>query len=157
MGGNLCNASPAADSVPGMVAAASTVTIVGPDGEREVAVENFCRSPGETTLSRGEMVAFINIPAPEPRSGDAYLRFIPRTEMDIAVVGAGVNVTLDEAGVITSARVALGAVAQGQHPVARDGHVLGERHLEGVPDLVARCAAGTKERDGLIAAGNDRL
>ncbi|HAH98709.1 MAG TPA: oxidoreductase, partial [Verrucomicrobiales bacterium] len=112
MGGNLCNASPAADSVPGMVAAAATVTIFGPDGEREMPVEDFCMSPGQTSLSIGEMVAFINIPAPAPRTGDAYLRFIPRTEMDIAVAGAGISLSLDENGKCTSARVALGAVAE---------------------------------------------
>jgi len=118
MGGNLCNASPAADSVPGMVAAASTVTIFGPNGEREMAVEDFCKSPGETALLKGEMLTFINIPAPAARSGDAYLRFIPRTEMDIAVVGAGVNLTLDNDGICVAARVALGAVAPTQLLVA---------------------------------------
>ena len=112
MGGNLCNASPAADSVPGMVAAAATVTIFGPDGEREIPVEDFCMGPGQTSLSIGEMVAFINLPAPAPIAGDAYLRFIPRTEMDIAVAGAGISVVLDEKGKCVGARVALGAVAE---------------------------------------------
>ena len=110
MGGNLCNASPAADSVPGMVAADATVTIIGPDGERVIPVQDLPAGPGKTTLEKGEIVAFINLPAPAPNSADAYLRFIPRTEMDIAVVGAGVAVTLDNAGMCTAARVSLGAV-----------------------------------------------
>ena len=110
MGGNLCNASPAADSVPGMVAADATVTIIGPDGERVIPVQDLPAGPGKTTLEKGEIVAFINLPAPAPNSADAYLRFIPRTEMDIAVVGAGVAVTLDNGGICTAARVSLGAV-----------------------------------------------
>ena len=112
MGGNLCNASPAADSVPGMVAAGATVRIIGPDGEREIPVQELPAGPGKTTLAKGEVVAYINLPAPAPHSGDAYLRFIPRTEMDIAVVGAGVAVTLDDVGVCIAARVSLGAVGE---------------------------------------------
>lgn len=110
MSGNLCNASPAADSVPALVAAGAMVRIVGPDGSREVPVEDIPQGPGKTSLAAGEIVAAIVLPAPEARSGDAYERFTPRTEMDIAVVSAGVRVTLDEAGAVQSARVALGAV-----------------------------------------------
>ena len=111
MGGNLCNASPAADSVPGLIAAAAVCTVAGPNGRRELAVEDFCLAPGKTSLAAGEFLVSFFLPERAPRSGDAYLRFIPRTEMDIAVVGAGVNLTLDESGVCTSARVSLGAVA----------------------------------------------
>ncbi|MFP6744777.1 MAG: FAD binding domain-containing protein, partial [Alphaproteobacteria bacterium] len=88
MGGNLCNASPAADSVPALIAAAATVTIVGPDGRREAPVEDIATGPGETSLAKGEIVVSIFLPSRPAHSGDAYLRFIPRTEMDIAVVGA---------------------------------------------------------------------
>ncbi len=112
MGGNLCNASPAADSVPAMIAADAVVTVVGPDGRREAPVEDIATGPGETSLAKGEIVVSIFLPARPPRSGDAYLRFIPRTEMDIAVVGAGVSLTLDEGGTCSAARVALGAVAE---------------------------------------------
>lgn len=112
MVGNLCNASPAADSVPAMVAAGATVRIAGPGGRRDLAVEEVASAPGTTTLARDEIVESVLLPARPPRSGDAYLRFIPRTEMDIAVVGAGVALTLDEAGTCTAARVALGAVAE---------------------------------------------
>ena len=111
MAGNLCNASPAADSVPAMVAAEAVARIVGPNGTREVAAGDIPTGPGETSLAKGEIVESIFLPARPERSGDAYLRFIPRTEMDIAVVGVGVNLTLDAAGICTAARVSLGAVA----------------------------------------------
>lgn len=111
MVGNLCNASPAADSVPALVAAGATVTIVGPRRKRELPVEKVPAGPGKTNLAKGEIITSIFLPKRPPRSGDAYLRFIPRTEMDIAVVGVGVSLTLDKAGVCTAARVSLGAVA----------------------------------------------
>ena len=111
LGGNLCNASPAADSVPALIAAGAVCEVAGPAGEREVPVENIVTGPGRTSLARGEFVVAFRLPSRGARSGDAYLRFIPRTEMDIAVVGVGVALTLDEAGVCTHARVALGAVA----------------------------------------------
>ena len=111
LGGNLCNASPAADSVPAMIAADAVCCIAGPEGRREAPVEEIATGPGETSLGRGEMVVSIRLPARPPRSGDAYLRFIPRTEMDIAVVGAAVSLSLDEDGRCGQARVALGAVA----------------------------------------------
>jgi carbon-monoxide dehydrogenase medium subunit len=111
MVGNMCNASPAADSVPAMIAAGATLSIVGPGGRRELPVEEMCIAPGKTALAKGEIVASVLLPARPPRTGDAYLRFIPRTEMDIAVVGAGVCLTLDADGTCTAARVGLGAVA----------------------------------------------
>jgi carbon-monoxide dehydrogenase medium subunit len=111
MVGNLCNASPAADSVPAMIAAGAIATVVGPKGRREVPVEEIATGPGKTSLGKGEVVTSVLLPARPPRSGDAYLRFIPRTEMDIAVVGAAVSLTLDGQGNCTAARVALGAVA----------------------------------------------
>ncbi|MCW5748511.1 MAG: xanthine dehydrogenase family protein subunit M [Alphaproteobacteria bacterium] len=109
-GGNLCNASPAADSVPALVAAGAMVTVQGPKGKREVPVEKIHAGPGRTTLDRGEIVVSFTLPKRPPGSGDAYLRLIPRTEMDIAVVGCGVSLTLKD-GVCTAARVSLGAVA----------------------------------------------
>jgi len=109
--GNLCNASPAADSVPAMVAAGAKAIVVGPKGRREIPVEDVAVAPGKTSLRKGEIVESIHLPKRLARSGDAYLRFIPRTEMDIAVVGAGVSLTLGPDGVCRQARVALGAVA----------------------------------------------
>ena len=111
MAGNLCNGSPAADSVPAMVAAGAIARIVGPKGSRDVPVLDIPIGPGKLSLTKGEIITSILLPVRPPRSGDAYLRFIPRTEMDIAVASAGVSLTLDAAGKITAARVAIGAVA----------------------------------------------
>ena len=111
MGGNLCNASPAADTVPALIAAGATCALAGPGGRREVPVEEICTGPGQTILTDGEFVVSILLPARGSRSGDAYLRFIPRTEMDIAVVGVGVSLSLDRDGLCSAARVAVGAVA----------------------------------------------
>jgi CO/xanthine dehydrogenase FAD-binding subunit len=111
VGGNLCNASPAADTVPALIVIGAICTISGPEGDRQVAVESFNTGPGQNCLGSGEMLTSLFIPTPGARSADAYLRFIPRTEMDIAVVGAGVALTLDEAGTCTWAKVAIGAVA----------------------------------------------
>ena len=108
--GNLCNGSPAADSVPAQIAAGATVSIIGPTGERIEAVENIPIGPGKTSLKKGELISAIHIPAREKHSGDAYLRFIPRTEMDIAVVGCAVKLRLENDSIV-EARVALGAVA----------------------------------------------
>ena len=111
LGGNLCNASPAADSVPALIAARATCLIVGPEGQREAPVEAIQISPGRTSLRPGEFILEFRLPPRPKRAADAYLRLIPRTEMDIAVVGAGVSLVLDGAGVITKAHVSLGAVA----------------------------------------------
>lgn len=110
LAGNLCNGSPAADSVPGMVAAGARGVVTGPNGTRDVAVEDIPAGPGRTKLQPGEMIEAVLLPPRGTQGGDAYLRFIPRTEMDIAVVGVGISLTLDGDKVV-SARVALGAVA----------------------------------------------
>ena len=109
-GGNLCNASPAADSVPALVAAGCTVMVQGPKGKRTVPVEKFCAGPGKTTLKPGEIVVSLTLPARPKNSSDAYLRLIPRTEMDIAVVGVGVSLSM-KGDTVAAARVGLGAVA----------------------------------------------
>ena len=111
VGGNLCNASPAADSVPPMIAAGAVANIIGPKGNRDVPVEEIIVKPGQTSLSRDEIIVSFQLPNRPPKSGDAYLRFTPRTEMDIAVVGVAINLTLDNEGICNSARLALGAVA----------------------------------------------
>jgi len=112
LGGNLCNGSPAADSVPALIAAGAVATVAGPKGRRDVPVEDVMLGPRKLSLAKGEfIVSFLLLPRGKG-GGDAYLRFIPRTEMDIAVVGAGVNLTLDGGGAITAARVSLGAVAE---------------------------------------------
>lgn len=110
--GNLCNASPAADTVPAMIAAGAIASVVGPAGRREVPVEQIPAGPGKTTLAKGELIVSFFLPKRAAHSGDAYLRFTPRSEMDIAVVGVGLNLTIDDKGVCTAARVSLGAVAE---------------------------------------------
>jgi len=111
LGGNLCNGSPAADSVPALIAAGAVATVAGPQGTRDIPVEDVMLGPRTLALRKGEIVVSFLLPPRPPRSGDAYLRFIPRTEMDIAVVGAGVSLTVDPVGTIIAARVSLGAVA----------------------------------------------
>lgn len=111
LGGNLCNASPAADTVPALIAAGAVCEVIGMNGQREVRVEEIVTGPGKNSLKKGEFILGFRLPDPPERGGDAYLRLIPRTEMDIAVVGAGVALALDSKGTCTQARVALGAVA----------------------------------------------
>ena len=112
VGGNLCNASPAADCIPPLIVHNATCVIAGPGGERELPVAEFCTAPGQTALERGEMLVELKVPQPPSNASSYYLRFIPRNEMDIAVVGAGAAVTLDAAKEkIVSARIALAAVA----------------------------------------------
>ena len=136
MAGNLCNASPAADSVPAMVAANAVARVAGPQGERDLAVADIPAGPGKTNLKKGEFIASFFFPPRAKGASDAYLRFIPRTEMDIAVASAAVNLTIGADGTVTEARVALGAVA----PTV----VL-------VPDA-ARAITGTKLDDAALAA-----
>ena len=112
LGGNLCNASPAADGIPALIAHAAVCTVAGPNGRRDVAVEDFCVAPGRTVLEPGEFLVNMRMPAPKPGFGAAYLRFIPRNEMDIAVVGVGASVQLSADGTtFQHARIALAAVA----------------------------------------------
>src|SRR5438094_3413107 len=111
LGGNLCNGSPAADSVPALIAAGAVATLAGPEGKRDLPVEDVMLGPRKLAPTRGEFGLSFLLPPRPPRSSDAYLRFIPRTEMDIAVVGAGVSLTIDSGAKITAARVSLGAVA----------------------------------------------
>ena len=140
--GNLCNASPAADSVPALVAAGAVATIVGPKGRRDIPVEEVGTAPGKTSLAKGEIVESLYLPARPARAGDAYLRFIPRTEMDIAVVGAGVSLTLGADGTCTAARVSLGAVAARVLLVKEAGDaIIGSKLDEGALDKLAAAAS----------------
>ena len=111
VGGNLCNSSPAADTIPALIAVGAQCVIAGPGGERTIAVEDFVTGVGRNCMEKGEMLVRLKVATPPAHTGDSYLRFIPRTEMDIAVAGAGVSVTLDGDGTCTAARVAIGAVA----------------------------------------------
>ena len=149
MAGNLCNASPAADSVPAMVAAGAVARVAGPNGTRDVPVEDIPTGPGKTSLAKGELIEAILLPARPARSSDAYLRFIPRTEMDIAVVGCAVSLTLDAEGTCTDARVSLGAVAPTVLLVSEAANALiGTKVDDAALDaLAAACSAAAKPID----------
>ncbi len=154
-GGNLCNGSPAADSVPALVAGEVTVTIQGPDGRREMAVADVPAGPGKTNLAPGEIAVSFHFPARPPHSSDAYLRMIPRTEMDIAVVGCGVNLTMD-GDTCTAARVALGAVAPTVVRVpdaeaALIGSTLDEAALEAAAEACRAACNPIDDKRGTIA------
>jgi carbon-monoxide dehydrogenase medium subunit len=155
LAGNLCNASPAADSVPGLIAAGATCLIVGPNGTREAPVDGIVAGPGRTSLAKGELIVSFRIPKHPPRTGDAYLRFIPRTEMDIAVVGCAVCLTVDEKGVCTAAKVVLGAVAPTPVVVAEAaaalvGHVLDAPTLEMLDAAAQRACNPINDKRGTI-------
>jgi len=129
-GGNLCNASPAADSIPALIANGAQCRILGSDGERTLAVEDFVLGPNQNALAPGELLVELILPRPAARTSDAYLRLTPRTEMDIAVAGAGVSITVDDSGACTAARVAIGAVAPTALLVAAAGEALLGSKLE---------------------------
>lgn len=142
LGGNLCNGSPAADSVPALIAAGAKATVIGPKGRREVAVEDVMVGPRKLSLARDEIITSFVLPVRGPRAADAYLRFIPRTEMDIAVVGCGVSLSLDAGGRCASARVALGAVAERPVLVVDAASILvGHRLDAAVLDKLAAAAS----------------
>jgi len=144
VGGNLCNSGPAADTTPALIALRGVCVIVGPDGTREVPAEDFCTGPGQNVLRRGELLVEIRFPAPPANSGSHYRRFIPRNEMDIAVVGAGASVELDDSREnFVSARIAIGAVA----PTPLFATAAGEA-LAGQPvneESISKAAAAARE------------
>ena len=154
--GNLCNASPAADSVPAMIAAGAQAEIAGPDGTRTLIVENILTGPGSVSLGAGELVTAILLPNRPRRTGDAYLRFTPRTEMDIAVVGVGICLTVDDNGTCTAARVALGAVAERpllvpEAAAALIGSELDEASLSRLTTAVQAACRPIDDKRGTIA------
>jgi CO/xanthine dehydrogenase FAD-binding subunit len=142
VGGNLCNGSPAGDSTPALIALGARARIVGPKGERIVPVETFITGPARTVLQPGELLIELLIDAPARHSSDAYLRFIPRNEMDIAVVGVGASITLDlDDDRVTDARIALGAV--GPTPIlatAAASAIIGKKLDEAALDNAGRLA-----------------
>ncbi|MEE4145600.1 MAG: xanthine dehydrogenase family protein subunit M [Halieaceae bacterium] len=148
MVGNLCNASPAADSVPAMIAAGAKVVVVSPRRRRTVPIEKIVTGPGKTSLAKGEVIEAVILPARAARSADAYLRFTPRTEMDIAVVSVGVNLTL-ERGRVKSARVVLGAVAPTAILVPAAARAIVGTRLddEALDKLAAACSAACNPID----------
>lgn len=146
LGGNLCNGSPAADSVPAMIAADARAVIAGPGGERTVPIGDVVTGPGQTSLADGEFIVEFEIDDAPANTGDAYLRLIPRTEMDIAVVGAAVRLTID-GNTVSDASVVLGAVAPTAVRVPdAEAHLVGASLNEGALDdatLAAVAAAAS--------------
>jgi carbon-monoxide dehydrogenase medium subunit len=156
VGGNLCNASPAADTTCALIVNRAECVIAGPRGERRVPVEAFCTAPGRTVLERGELLAAIHLPRCEAGTADAYLRLIPRSEMDIAVAGAGVSITLDGHGICRAARVAIGAVAPTALlvPEAADalvGSRLDDQALGRAAEAASRAARPIDDKRGTAA------
>lgn len=142
MGGNFCNASPAADTPPSVIVQGGVCCIVGPGGEREVAAEDFFLGPGQNALQAGELLIAIRIPTPVANSGAFFLRFIPRNEMDIAVANAAAAVVLDEAkATIQSARVSIGAVAPTPLLVVAAGDALAGKSTDDEDAIQAACEA----------------
>jgi carbon-monoxide dehydrogenase medium subunit len=144
IGGNLCTSGPAADSTPALIALGATCVIAGPKGRREVPVGQFCTGPGTNVLQPGELLVEIRLPASQPRSGSHYQRFIPRNEMDIAVVGVGAWLQLDDKNqTITAARIGLGAV--GPTPIvahAAAAAIIGQPPSDATWKLAADAARG---------------
>jgi carbon-monoxide dehydrogenase medium subunit len=143
VGGNLCNGSPAADTVPSLAVLGAVCVIAGPGARRELGVSDFVTGPGQTALGAGELLVELRIPAPPARSADAYLRFIPRTEMDIAVAGAAVALELTADGSCAAARVALGAVGPTVIDAPQAAAALVGSHLDA--DALARAGAAASE------------
>lgn len=155
IGGNLCNASPAADVIPALIAAGAIANVVGPKGCRNVAAEDIPKGPGKTSLAKDEIVVSISLPTRAMRSGDAYLRFIPRTEMDIAVVGVGINLEVDDVGVCKRARVGLGAVAEKallvpEAAIAIIGSQLNDASMDKLATVISAACRPINDRRGTI-------
>ena len=142
IGGNLCNAAPSADGIPPLIALGAIAVVAGPNGTRELPVEDFCSAPGQNVLQDGEVLVSIRIPPPQKNSGAHYLRFIPRNEMDIAVAGVGSAVVLDgDKKTIVSARISLASVAPTPLYVKEAGEVLaGKEASEGAIEQAAEAA-----------------
>ena len=142
IGGNLCNSSPAGDTIPALIVCGAVCVIASPSGNREVPVEDFATGVGTNVLEPTEFLVGFKIPRPQGKTADAYLRFIPRTEMDIAVCGAGVALTLDNNGTCSAAKVAIGAVAATVLPVPAAAAALVGTKVDNAA-LVAAAAAAT--------------
>ena len=157
LGGNLCNSSPAADSIPTLIALGVMCEIAGPKGRRTVAVEDFCTGPGQNVLGTDELLVALDFPAPAAHSGAAFERFIPRNEMDIAVTNAAANVTLSADGSkFESARIAVGAVAPTplfvkEAGAALAGQPVGEQAIAAAAEAAFAAAKPITDMRGSIA------
>ena len=155
IGGNLCNSSPAGDTIPALIAVGAICVIAGPEGTREVPTEDFVTGVGTNCMSESEFLLGMKIPRPGSTASSAYLRFIPRTEMDIAVAGAGVALELDGSGNCTSARVSIGAVAPTALLVKEAGDALvgtqvDESALQAAADACSAAASPITDKRGTV-------
>ena len=156
LGGNLCNASPAADSVPAMIINDVRAVIASPSGTRTVPAADIATGPGSTSLASGEFIIEFEIDKPPANTADAYLRMIPRTEMDIAVVGAGARITLDDEGNCAEASIVLGAVAPTAVKVpdaeaALSGNPIGDESLAAVAAAASAACNPIDDKRGTVA------
>lgn len=155
LGGNLCNASPAADSVPAMMVNDVRAVVAGANGTRTVAVREIATGPGSTSLGPDEFIVEFEVDRPPPNTGDAYLRMIPRTEMDIAVVGAGARLTIDDDGTCSNVRIALGAVAPTARRVpdaesALEGNTINDETLAAIASAATAVCDPIDDKRGTI-------
>lgn len=156
VGGNLCNAAPSADCIPSLIALHAMAVIAGPNGTRELPVEQFCTAPGRNAMEPGELLVSLRLPAPRKNFGAHYMRFIPRNEMDIAVAGVGSSVVIDDSGErFVSARISLASVAP--TPLLVDGveeavagKLATEETFESVADLARAAARPINDMRGTI-------
>jgi carbon-monoxide dehydrogenase medium subunit len=157
LGGNLCNSSPAADSIPTLIALRAVCQIAGPKGRRELPVDQFCTGPGRNALGDDELLVSLTFPAPQPNSGAAFERFIPRNEMDIAVTNAAAAVVLSADGrTFQSARIAVGAVAPTPLLVQAAGDALAgqpvsKESIERAAELAGEAARPISDMRGSVA------
>jgi CO/xanthine dehydrogenase FAD-binding subunit len=142
--GNLCNASPAADTAPPLLALAAHLLIKSPAGERVVPLNTFFVGPGETALKPGDLVIEIRVPSPPPHSGGTYIKLGVRRAMDLSFAGVAALVTREPGdGVCREARLAMGAVAPTPRraPVA-EAMLTGQRMSADLLDRVGEAIAG---------------
>jgi carbon-monoxide dehydrogenase medium subunit len=156
VGGNLCNAAPSGDNIPSLIVQEAVAIVAGPNGRRNIPVEEFCSGPGQNVLQEGELLVAVHIPPPKPHSGAHFLRFIPRNEMDISIVNSAVSVLLDDSGQnIVSGRIAIGSV--GPTPIfARDasnllaGKEANEASIEEAAEATKKVASPINDMRGTI-------
>lgn len=138
LAGNLCNASPAADTAPALLVLEASVLTTGPKGDRKIPIGEFFTGPGRTVLEPGEIVKAVNIPAPGSSRG-CYIKHSRRKAVDLATVGVAV-LAVEKAGG-TEVRIALGAVAPTPIRAAKAEAILAGDHSDEAIDRAAAAAA----------------
>ena len=155
LGGNVCTASPGADTVPSLMVNDALAVIASNEGARTIPVADVITGPGSTSLGSGEFIIEFLVPQPPPGTSDAYERFIPRTEMDIAVVDAAARISLDERGNCKEAKIAIGAAAPTviRVPAAErilQGKKINDELLAGVMEEVSKACNPINDKRGTI-------